>query len=709
MKNSSLLSQADTTGSRREDVLCGALLALFTLCLLLVARSYHLTDRRPPTFDDAWYLESSLHFYHQLTSGGLPELVSAYAGSFRTKAPLISVLPLPFYLLLGERFQSAILVNFTFLALTSVYLFLLGRRLFSAGVGLAAVVFYQTMPLAYGLARVFMPDYGLAALVVIWLYYLAASDRLRRGSAIFALGVVSGLGLLMKILFPVYVAAPLLVVLLRRRKEKPEPAEEAFWLWRFGARHPLVALAAPCLALAASWYPFHLGTILRYAWEAGYGEIGSQYSDAGVARWIVQVINEGMSSYYAAAFGMLGLAALALVRPPHVAGPSGRGDRAGLLLGWIVPPLLAIVAGRNREIRFILPVLPAFALLLAASVFRLGRRPAVQALLVALLAIVPLRLFAVLSSHSSVPQHHGFEHPLMLGPFILFGRDLGWARPPDAEGRWGQERILGALDQMGPPSATPRYVVVGVEHRFLNANLLSYLNSYTHYPLLFHSLGYAESSEERAVERIYSLDARFLVTAEGFHSFELAQVFNQVNGGIQQRLDRGELPFRLRAKVALTDRVKAAIYERESPWVRFLPGAPAEAPSHPLPVDFYGGIRFLGYDWKRVNPYLYQLSFYWTTVHRVYEDYRVNLDFRRGGQTVLLQDHYVGGGLHPFYEWEPGEVVKQSMAVYSPVGGPSGPSECRLWLTRWGMGDPHQITDPKEMIHQSVVPLRLEE
>src|SRR5574341_185914 len=67
-----------------------------------------------------------------------------------------------------------------------------------------------------------------------------------------------------------------------------------------------------------------------------------------------------------------------------------------------------------------------------------------QALLAAVLAIFPLTLFATLSSHSSAPEHHGFDHPVKAGPFILFGRDLGWARPPDAQGDWDQQRIIEA-------------------------------------------------------------------------------------------------------------------------------------------------------------------------------------------------------------------------------------------------------------------------
>jgi len=269
------------TSFSRSDRLLSTLLAVFTIVLLGVHVSYLIADTRPPTYDDAWYLENSLIFYHRLTDDGIRGFARAYVSSFGTKAPLISVLPLPFYLVFGTTYHAALLVNALFIVVTNIFLFLLGRRLFSAGVGVAAVLFYQTMPLAYGLSRAFMADYGLAALVIVWLYYLAASERLTNGRINFLLGVLLGVGLLMKILFPAFIAGPLLVVLLYTRRNKPAAREEQFWLWRLSSRWPLMAIVIPGLAIASTWYAFHIGTILRYAWQGAYGEIGEQYGFGG--------------------------------------------------------------------------------------------------------------------------------------------------------------------------------------------------------------------------------------------------------------------------------------------------------------------------------------------------------------------------------------------------------------------------------------------
>jgi 4-amino-4-deoxy-L-arabinose transferase-like glycosyltransferase len=142
------------------NVLCWAGLAVFTLYLLWVNNSYYHANTRTPTYDEAWYLETSLHLYHRLTRGSLAEFLDAYRHAFGVKAPLISVLPLPFYLLFGTSYPSALLANSFLIVITNIYLFLLARRLFSAEAGLAATVFYQTMPLVCGLSRALLTEYG---------------------------------------------------------------------------------------------------------------------------------------------------------------------------------------------------------------------------------------------------------------------------------------------------------------------------------------------------------------------------------------------------------------------------------------------------------------------------------------------------------------------------------------------------------------------
>jgi hypothetical protein len=498
----------------------------------------------------------------------------------------------------------------------------------------------------------------------------------------------------MKILFPAFIAGPLLLVWLLRRRNPPTPPAERFWLWRICARWPLAAILIPGLAIAATWYAFHLAELLRFAWQSAYGEIGESYAGGGFVPWALRFLNEGTGCYYAAALLVFGAGALVASR--HRA---RWGYPASFLLAWLLPPLVAIAAGRNHLIRFILPLLPVFAIALAAAIFNLGRRRILQAALALLVAIVPQRLYAALSYFPHSPGH---EHAVRCGPFLFFSRDLGWAHPPVFEEPWGQQRLLAALQRLSANAGRPQYAIVAVEHVYLNANLLSYLNAYEEYPLLFTTPGYAESSLDRAIERIYSFDARFLILGEGFR--DLPPFLNRLNGDLQAAIARDELPFHLEATVDLAHAMKALIYERDAPWKSFPSGAHAPAPSHSQPADFTGGVRFLGYDWARRDSRLWQISYYWTTTSRVGQDYRIATEFVRGGHTILTRDHDVAAGRHPFREWAPGEIIVETAPVYVPPGG-SGPLEARLQLTSWGLGPAQPLASGPG----SIVVLRLPE
>ncbi len=601
---------------RRISILCWTGLTLFTLYLLWVNHDYYRADTQTPTYDEAWYLETSIHLYHRLTSEGLPGFWDGYHRAFGVKAPLLSVLPIPFYLLAGPSRESAMLVNSLFLILTNLYLFLLTRHLFNPCAGLAAVVFYQTMPLAYGLSRNFMAEYGLATLVIIFLYYLIARDQP------FLLGLLLGLGLLLKVLFPAFIAGPLLLHLYRRRS------------WR---SLPLILL--PALALAATWYAYNWRSLLDFAFQSAYGSIAPDYSAGGLHAWLLLAINQGTSFYYATL--LLPATATLYLRRHNWRLATGHWP---LLLG-LLPPLLALALGRNQLIRFLLPLLPVLAIVLAAAIFSLGRRWTLQAALALLLAFYPYRLFAALTYRTPNPSH-----AVTLGPFVVYSHDLGWARPPVHEDPAGHRRLLAAVHRLALDATRPFYAVLTIDHTYLNANLLNYLNAYENYPVRFTSLGYAETSPGRARDRIQSLDARFLLVGEGFR--DLPDFLNRLHHDLRDRLDRGELPFHLRAEVPLAPPMKVLIYERD------VPEATNTAPAHPLPTDFPGGLRFLGYDWQ--NRYL---TCYWATSQPLRQDYLVRIEI-----PGHASEYFVTAGPH---------------TIYLPS---AGPIEARLTILPWGIG-----------------------
>jgi 4-amino-4-deoxy-L-arabinose transferase-like glycosyltransferase len=225
--------------SRFRSRLAAGLVIAFTAALLFSLVTYIHRDGRPLTYDDAYYLETSLRLYHRLAMGGLAEFLAGYTEAFGIRAPLIAVLPAPFFWAFGPELDSALLINAVFLVLINLYLYRLAVRWYGRAVGVLAVVVFQTMPIAIGMSRAFMTEYGLTALSICFLYYLVRSERLSNGTANLNLGIVGGLGMLMKINF-LFVLVPVAVTLYyRRRHGHPEPEKSAAFVPRMFTQSPV--------------------------------------------------------------------------------------------------------------------------------------------------------------------------------------------------------------------------------------------------------------------------------------------------------------------------------------------------------------------------------------------------------------------------------------------------------------------------------------
>jgi hypothetical protein len=422
---------------------------------------------------------------------------------------------------------------------------------------LLAVVVFQTFPAVAGLSRWYLTDYGLAALVIVFLYYLAASDNLRSLRANLALGVTLGLGLLMKIVFPAFVLGPLLLTWLGRRRDGArfgaKPGSGGRWqaLATFATDFPLCSIALVGGFIASSWYALNFGRVLAFAWANIFGNVAADYRSQDPSGWLRELPHESISLYYALALPVFVLAALFILWK--------RGElcwrrRHWFLLAWFVPAACALLSGHNNSVRFAAPGLAVLAIILARSMLLTvsaisTRHVAQRAMLGAVLA-VPLLGFARVTL--GAPRFAGDLY-----------RSTYWYHPPDQQGQWHQEMVLNALRELAPTGQQECYAIIGVEHAYLNANLFNYLKQREGSRFTFAGFGYAESSVEQAIRHINKPKARFILMAEGFHESELPAFLNRVNAQVQRLLDTQRLPFRYRTTVRLTERIALWIYERE--------------------------------------------------------------------------------------------------------------------------------------------------
>lgn len=472
----------------------------------LASGAWHLRrNAAPPAFDDAWYLEVSFRLFHALARSPLA-FASEYASAFRIKAPLIALIPFPLYALAGTGERVAVWASLAAHGVACAAVFAAARALWPKhprrdGIAALAAALTALVPLLFGLSRYFLVEPLLTALVAAAVWRVADARR-EEGPR---LGALLGLGLLAKILFPLYLAGP---VWVRRKELKP---------------HLKLALLI-AVPLAGTWYAFNLPYILGFAWSAGFGKIATDYS--GGSSFFSTLLGGALSWPLSAA--MLAVFAAAARR--------GRlDDGSRLALAWAAP-LAVLALGVNREIRFAAPALPALALLAARAAFSFDSRAARAAAAGALLAagsLVFVRQTFALTSAQALP----------------------WCGAPSADAGWDRGALVAAAAEGGSTVAA-----VAVEHPRLNANNLSSLAATRGLDLRFVNLGYAQTSVEAALIRLKDKDADRLILVSGIPPADLPAFLNKANEGVAAAIASGRLPARLRARVPLGDGVSAAVY-----------------------------------------------------------------------------------------------------------------------------------------------------
>jgi 4-amino-4-deoxy-L-arabinose transferase-like glycosyltransferase len=477
---------------------------------VLLAGAWHIiADRTPPAWDDAWYLEVSFRLYYAL-SRGLADFASAWADAFKTKPPLVSLLPLPLYALGGPSERMAPFASLALHGLSCLLTGLAARALWrehprrEALAALAACLVGLT-PLLYGLSRAFLVESLLTALVCAAAWRVAEGAREPREGL--RLGALLGLGLLAKASFPLFVAG-----------------------FAWSRRRDLALHARPALAvgaaLAATWYAFNLPYAAKFALDAAFGGLAADYGRASPLDFPVRLSAQALSWPLAAA------ALVAAVRRPDA------GSR--FALAWAAP-LLVFAFSANLEPRLWAPALPAFALLAARAVLGFESRALRAAATSALLAACG---FVFVRQTFTLPP----------------GRAMPWNGAPSADPGWDRAALVDAVAAASGPSGV---AAVALEDRRLNANNLSSLAAARGLGLRFISLGYAQSSVEGALIRLKDKDASVLVLVDGVATEESPSFLNMTNDGVAKAVASGRLPARLVGRVALSPGASARVYRVE--------------------------------------------------------------------------------------------------------------------------------------------------
>jgi hypothetical protein len=135
--------------------------AVLVVATLAAVNGYYFHRSRTPTFwDDAGFLRGSLMLFDGLRDHGIIGFARTFSHLFGIRPPLISALPVPFYVVFGREFDPRFLIGAGFVILISIYLFRIAESFWSPKEGLLAVAILQTMPVPAICCRVRLGDPG---------------------------------------------------------------------------------------------------------------------------------------------------------------------------------------------------------------------------------------------------------------------------------------------------------------------------------------------------------------------------------------------------------------------------------------------------------------------------------------------------------------------------------------------------------------------
>jgi len=412
-------------------------------------------------WDKPRHLARSLHYTHLLSSPGLQSLFNLMTDDM-VRPPLFPASAAILYALFGRTADVATMVNVVYLALALVATYGIGRRWGGRRLGMVSAALLAIFPMFYSMSRYFYLEFSLLAMVTVTVYLLLATDGFRRRGLALLFGLSLGLALLTKRTSAVFIAGPVVVVVLTsgllpalwtRLKQRPRlywkkaliaaaigfipaalwywPNREAvqalvlgdalFFLWWALAGLTIYWLLLPAApwsnalgafflgaSIASSWYLARVEFLQRVA-VYGYGVGDPRGRELQLDRldtylyYLRKLGNEHLSLLLFVTFvTVLIIALFVYVRRQGSLGAALRRLRpeGWAVLAWLGGGYVVLTLSIYQETRALTPVLPAVALIFGAALLKLPWRRLRWGLLALILVFGAVQFFVL--SYESV-------------------------------------------------------------------------------------------------------------------------------------------------------------------------------------------------------------------------------------------------------------------------------------------------------------------
>ncbi|MBF0331644.1 MAG: glycosyltransferase family 39 protein [Candidatus Omnitrophica bacterium] len=409
--------------------------------------------------DEFQHLIITLNYHHALVTD-FPKFISTLFTQSGFWPPFYHIMAALFCLPFGYSYVCAGMTNMLYLLVLLSSVYFIGQRVFDRNVGVIAVVCLAFYPAVFVASRVFNPDFALTAVVSLAIAFLIASDGFSRPRISLWLGVICGVGMLVKQTFVFFFLGPLVVVLfgvvVRGQAELLSHSRQL--------RNAAVSLCVG-VAVALPWYVVNAALVFNrssmFQWDMAHrkGGIGSSYVTKLVFQpdkffnYVPMLVNEGITlAFFIFLIGM----GVFFCR---------RKSMRSLLFLWILIPYVVLSFSFQKEIRFLLPIFPALALVTAAGLSQLKARWLRRVLLLLLVFIGCAQFFFVsfyLQDKNEKPLISTRAMEIYASYFSRRPQDVGRRGPP-----WGEDWHFDRMAEIIKSAQIQYHWHPGVSPRFI--------------------------------------------------------------------------------------------------------------------------------------------------------------------------------------------------------------------------------------------------
>lgn len=325
-------------------------LALIVIFFIVTNIIWLSQDSLPPAWDQAHHMLLSLKYYRLITNVHSFTNLNDFCSVSHYYPPLFHICAVPFIFLFGFSEHNLIMVNFIYLILFAASLYGIGEMLFNKRVGIMAAILCLFYPIMYAMSREYLIDFALVSIVTVVQYLILRSEGGLKKPWNIVLGIAAGGALLIKPAAIIFFLPVWIFILLGslRRKNDFLPALVSFTISLF--------IILPWYTLA-----FKDMVALNKYWQHVAVTIDRDPTKIIPSfLWYKNVLINTLISPNLTKFFLVGLPLFFIF--------TRKWKSFVILLFWAVPAFIVLVLTPNKDPRYIMPILPVFALLTISGI-----------------------------------------------------------------------------------------------------------------------------------------------------------------------------------------------------------------------------------------------------------------------------------------------------------------------------------------------------